>query len=231
LNFVKHFQKEWLLDSYVEKARWEASEGGSEKICAGVDHLGAIFEEYMLAGHKNRLGQMLTPMNIVKMMTIMTLDYDIKHNETITIMDPATGTGRFLIMPTLMYPYKPLILYGIEIDLTLYRCALINMALYSSHPYYIICGDALRLNMDSTSFVWSLIANQWDPPDVSPYYWGYGRETTRALSFEELMKRKQERLQAERELHIEPEPQILQPIKVQQPRFSLENYVKSKNKK
>ena len=109
----------------------------------------------------------------------------------------------------------------------------LNMALYSQHPYYIVCADALLFNIDSpSSYAWSLIANQWDPQDISHYYYGYGRELQygHGLSFEELMKRKAERLQAEKDLNIISEPIIVQQSK--RIGFSLEKYVQSRaNKK
>lgn len=218
--------KKGLLERYVDAARKDP-----------WDHLGDIFTEWQLGGKANRLGQMLTPKNIITFMVSLTLgevNKDGKHKpyEPITDLDPAVGTGRFLIIASLMYPEKPLVLFGIEIDITLYRACLVNMALFSSHPYSILCADALRFFNDNAD-AWAK-GNLWNPQDMSPYYWGYGRESTRAhsLSFEELIKRKQERLQAERELHIEPELETQQSITVlPSPRFSLENYVKSKKQK
>jgi hypothetical protein len=91
----------------------------------------------------------------------------------ITVIDPAgVGTGRFLLGATLMFPKAPLILYGIEIDLSLYRACLVNMALFSNHPYAIICADALMLSDRHCLVggdVWD-VANRWDPPDMTPYY-------------------------------------------------------------
>jgi hypothetical protein len=92
--------------------------------------------------------------------------------EPITQLDPCVGTGRFLLGSTLMYPKAPLLLYGIEIDLSLYRACLVNLAMFSNHPYTIICGDTLMIdsrhsNVDSK--IWSL-GNQWDPPSISDFY-------------------------------------------------------------
>jgi len=50
---------------------------------------------------------------------------------------------------------------------------LVNMAMFSNHPYSIICADTLRLDVDKSgpaSRLWDL-GNRWDPPDVSEYYW------------------------------------------------------------
>lgn len=90
----------------------------------------------------------------------------------ITDLDPCTGSGRFLLGATLMYPKLPLLLYGIEIDLSLYRACLVNMAMISNHPYSIICADTLMLDPKYSLVggkVWEL-GNQWDPPNMSPYY-------------------------------------------------------------
>ncbi|RKX44261.1 MAG: hypothetical protein DRP27_06880 [Thermotogae bacterium] len=90
-----------------------------------------------------------------------------------TQLDPCVGTGRFLFIASQMMPKAPLILFGIEINLSLYRACLVNMAMFSNHPYSIICADALRLDPDITgpaSKIWDL-GNRWNPPDVSMFYW------------------------------------------------------------
>ncbi|MCL6579772.1 MAG: N-6 DNA methylase, partial [Candidatus Bathyarchaeota archaeon] len=90
-----------------------------------------------------------------------------------TVLDPAVGTGRFLIGASLMFPGAPLVLFGIEIDLSLYRACLVNMALFSKHPYTIICADTLRIDekyAHTTSPIWDC-GNLWEPPDFSPFYW------------------------------------------------------------
>ena len=103
-------------------------------------------------------------------MTPLLVKYEPKP---ITDLDPCTGSGRFLLGATLMYPKLPLMLYGVEIDRSLYRACLVNMAMFSNHPYFIICADTLRLDMkysaDVSSPMWGL-GNQWDPPDMTPYY-------------------------------------------------------------
>ena len=192
------------------------------------DYPGDVFEEDMLAGKADRLGQVLTPRCVIDMMLKMTmgnkvekkqypytkpdqltliwqtaeaLSYNDKLAEIninllaerarrhtvldmtpllikyepkpITDLDPCTGSGRFLICASLMYPKAPLLLYGVEIDRSLYRACLVNMAMFSSHPYFIICADTLMLDMkysaDVASPMWGL-SNQWDPPDMTPYH-------------------------------------------------------------
>jgi hypothetical protein len=92
--------------------------------------------------------------------------------QPITDLDPATGTGRFLLVATLMYPKLPLLLYGIEIDLSLYRACLVNMAMFSNHPYSIVCANTLMLDPHfdgPAGNLWNY-GNQWDPPDISQFY-------------------------------------------------------------
>jgi len=89
-----------------------------------------------------------------------------------TQLDPCTGTGRFLIVASQMMPKANLVLFGIEINPALYRSCLVNMALFSHHPYSIICADSLMLDGNKTgpsSKLWDY-GNQWDPPDLSEFY-------------------------------------------------------------
>jgi len=92
--------------------------------------------------------------------------------EPITDLDPAAGTGRFLIVASQMQAKAPLLLFGIEIDISLYRACLVNMAMFSNHPYSIVCGDTLMFDPRYSSpggELWG-IGNQWNPPDVSKFY-------------------------------------------------------------
>lgn len=89
-----------------------------------------------------------------------------------TILDPAVGTGRFLIEASLMYSDAPLVLFGIDIDVWMYRACLVNMALFSKHPYSIICANSLLLDQEKSgpsSPLWDL-ANLWEPADISAFY-------------------------------------------------------------
>jgi len=90
-----------------------------------------------------------------------------------TVIDPAgCGTGRFLLGATWHAPESPLVLYGIELDPSLYRACLVNMAMFSNHPYSIICGDTLMIDTpycSPGSKLWDL-GNLWNSPDMSPFY-------------------------------------------------------------
>jgi len=93
-------------------------------------------------------------------------------NRPQTILDPAVGTGRFLIEASLMYPDEPLILFGIDIDVWMYRACLVNMALFSRHPYSIICANSLLIDekyAGPSSTLWDY-GNLWEPADVSKFY-------------------------------------------------------------
>jgi len=90
-----------------------------------------------------------------------------------TQLDPCVGSGRFLIVASQMMPKANLVLFGIEIDPSLYRACLVNMAMFSNHPYSIICADTLMIDpkwCGTTSKIWDL-GNQWNPPDMSIFYW------------------------------------------------------------
>lgn len=141
------------------------------------DYFGEMWTEMELGSRKNALGQFLTPRAIVQFMTKSTIETETGENEKDekepkTILDPCTGTGRFLIVPTSEYPNKRLILFGIEIDVVFYRVALVNMAILANHPYSIVRGDTLAITENYTSpasEMWSL-GNQWDPPSIAKYY-------------------------------------------------------------
>jgi hypothetical protein len=157
-ELYQHIEKEDLFQAYYMAAKQDP-----------WDHLGDVFTETGISN--DRLGQALTPKPIVDMMTEMTIPEEVK--EVQTIMDPAVGTGRFLLEASRLRPKAPLILFGVEIDLYLYRACLVNMAMFSNHPYSIICGNTLRLDPEKSgpaSPIWDL-GNQWLPPDITPFYW------------------------------------------------------------
>jgi hypothetical protein len=131
------------------------------------DHLGEVYTDLRLVG----LGQNMTPKGVVDMMIKMT--YGEGPKKFSTQLDPCVGTGRFLFEASILFPKAPIVLFGVEINLYLYRACLVNMALFSNHPYSIICADTLRLDPDKsgpTSKLWDL-GNRWDPTDVSAFYW------------------------------------------------------------
>jgi len=111
-----------------------------------------------------------------------------------TQLDPCVGSGRFLIVASQMMPKANLVLFGIEINPSLYRSCLVNMAMFSNHPYSIICADALMLDpryTGPTSILWDL-GNRWDPPDMSTFYCKPPPITADKFSLKDFTKIKQE---------------------------------------
>ena len=153
------------------------------------DYLGEVFIENSL-GSKG-LGQNLTPKGVVDAMIKMTFPEEIKKVQT--VLDPCIGTGRFLIEASLLYPKAPLILYGVEIDLSLYRACVVNMSMFSKHLFSIICADTLRLDPELSgcnSPLW-LLGNWWDPPDaISKFYAKEPTITAKTFSLTDWTKKK-----------------------------------------
>jgi type I restriction-modification system DNA methylase subunit len=120
------------------------------------DHLGHIFTELGIGN--NALGQNFTPTNIADFMVAMTCT-DLKTGQK--ILDPAAGTGVFLIS-ALKVVSPGVELYGVEIDRTSYRAALVQLTVFTSHgkrnPFFLLNGDALKM-VEKTD--WSR-ANVWN---------------------------------------------------------------------
>lgn len=208
---IDHVEKTDLLEQYVAAARAKP-----------WDHLGEIFTEQELAGRKNSLGQNLTPKQIVDFMIKCTLDFDKPVKEPKTVLDPCVGSGRFLIEASLLNPEKPLILFGIEIDVTLYRACLVNMALFSNHPYSIIRADTLMLDTNHSGAggpIWNL-GNLWDPANLTEYY--FKTSPPFKFSLTDLAKARKEQQAAQQPIIVAP---TVAPIA-----FSLAAMAKAKKK-
>jgi len=139
------------------------------------DYLGEVFEESNLSSMRN--GQFFTPRNVCEMMAKMTMPD--KFTEIKTILEPCMGTGRMLLAVNNVFPDAPLIFFGVEIDLWLYRTAMVNMKMFSKHPYGIICANTLRMGeMGPASPCWDLSSywngtkyqHKWSPEDMTPFY-------------------------------------------------------------
>lgn len=101
-----------------------------------------------------------------------------------TQLDPCVGTGRFLIVASQMMPKANLVLYGIEISPALYQACIVNMAMFSNHPFTIICANTLRVDQKwsgTMSKMWDL-GNQWNPPDMSVFYFKPSPFTPKSFS-------------------------------------------------
>lgn len=90
-----------------------------------------------------------------------------------TQLDPCVGTGRFLLEASIIFPKANLVLFGIDINLSMYRACLVNMTHMSNHCFSLICANTLRLDPDRTgpsSKMWDL-GNRWNPPNITEFYW------------------------------------------------------------
>jgi len=70
------------------------------------------------------------------------------------------------------------------------QACLVNMAMFSRHPYTIICADALRIDEKyayTTSPIWDM-GNLWDPPDFTLFYWKEPPITAQKFSLAEWTK-------------------------------------------
>lgn len=128
------------------------------------DYLGTLFTKKGCAN--NDLGQIITPrplINYINEQTIGNLDDGIEEPQL--VLDPATGTARFLVEAARQFPKRRLIFFGVELDIDLYRAALVNMRLIAWHrPHYILRANALIVDLRPTSPNWQY-ANRWNPPD------------------------------------------------------------------
>jgi hypothetical protein len=86
-KFLQQFERKDFLPQYVEKTRTEDRNPTVEGGYNGVDHLGAIFEEYELAGKANMLGQCLTPMDVVDFICMSTIGDKAITDQPLTVLD------------------------------------------------------------------------------------------------------------------------------------------------
>jgi len=134
------------------------------------DWLGELFEQQECGNR--RLGQNFTPRPVVRFMVTLAMLKAPKAPDDgsrfITVLDPCTGTGRFLVATATMFPDKPLALFGIEIDIDLYRAALVNMRTFAlGRPYLLLRADALVVDASLDSPNWRRYGNLWNPPHWS----------------------------------------------------------------
>lgn len=131
------------------------------------DYLGQLFSEKDCS--VDGMGQLITPPWIVSYINDSVMEVTEEEEQASDrwklILDPCTGTGRFLLDFVWRHRDKKLALFGVELDLDLYRAALVNMKLYGfGMPYFILRADALIVDLEPGSPNWRF-ANRWDPPD------------------------------------------------------------------
>ena len=150
------------------------------------DYLGRLFSKKDCA--IDGMGQLLTPPWIVSYINDSVLegieeDEEAEEERPKIILDPCTGTGRFLLDLVWRHRDKRLALFGVELDLDLYRACLVNMKLYGwGMPYFILRADALIVDLQPSSPNWRF-ANRWDPPD-----WQTNMVTSEGETFAEWQK-------------------------------------------
>jgi len=132
------------------------------------DYLGQLFSERDCA--IDEMGQVITPPWIVSYINDSVIGKveeaeDREEDRWKIVLDPCTGTGRFLLDLAWRHRDKKLALFGVELDLDLYRACLVNMRLYAwGMPYLILRADALIVDLQPGSPNWRF-ANRWSPPD------------------------------------------------------------------
>lgn len=131
------------------------------------DYLGQLFSEKDCS--VEGMGQLITPPWIVSYINDSVMELTEEEEQDgerwKLILDPCTGTGRFLLDFVWRHRDKRLALFGVELDIDLYRAALVNMKLYGfGMPYFILRADALIVDLKPGSPNWRF-ANRWDPPD------------------------------------------------------------------
>lgn len=131
------------------------------------DHFATLFGRKK-CGEK-KLGQIMTPRWIAKYINREaigpSLEDEAKSKLILRVLDPCTGTGVFLVEAARMFPQQNLLFFGVELDIDLYRAALVNMRLAAlGRPYFILRANALITDVRSNSPNWRF-ANAWNPPD------------------------------------------------------------------
>jgi len=131
------------------------------------DHFATLFSRKKCANSK--LGQIMTPRWIAQYINKEaigpSLDDEAKNRLVVRVLDPCTGTGVFLVEAARMFPQQNLFFFGVELDIDLYRAALVNLRLAAlGRPYFILRANALIVDIRSNSPNWRF-ANTWNPPD------------------------------------------------------------------
>ena len=128
------------------------------------DFIGWLYEhENML---NKRSGEVYTPMTVVDFMVAVVSPFGIKKegNKPITILDPACGTGRFMIGT---YKYakvnkidKPYIFWNIDIQRKNFIATVFN-AVVRGISAIVILGNSLTGEVREVAEVWTNIKHPW----------------------------------------------------------------------
>ena len=161
-----------MLADIGERIEWFFSDRELSEQIAGVydlseiksdyhDHLGDLYEEHVIGPQEaKRKGLYLTPQPVVEVICKSTLE-GAKDKE-VNILDPCTGTGRFLLAAARYAPKGRL--FGVDRDLTMIRTAFTNAAIHNV-SMYLLHADSLRHEIDIAKedgrANWRY-ANRWD---------------------------------------------------------------------
>jgi len=108
---------------------------------------GDMFGDFLIQTNQcyGRPGQFLTPMNVVDFMTKITLG-DKLNEKPLLIMDPAAGTGRFMLGTAKHFAEKfgqlNFIFFNIDIEYKVYTYCSLN-AILNGIPAVMVWGDSL----------------------------------------------------------------------------------------
>lgn len=108
-----------------------------------------MFGDYLMEAEQLdiRFGQVLTPMNVVRMMCQMTLSMEKLKEKINRISDPAAGCGRFMIGTAEVYHkelgYYNFVFYNTDIDFRMYVFCTMN-AIIHAVPSLNAWGNSLK---------------------------------------------------------------------------------------
>jgi hypothetical protein len=139
------------------------------------DDLGRLMEEH--AGVlTDRLGQFLTPWNLVRMMTAMTSSNEpVPEGEWRQYLDPACGTGRFCMAAMdqdAPHDEGRVVYKAVDLDMRMVRTTILNLHLvnfwrikhgHRPAPFRVIHANSLAVDLGHAA-TWRH-ANKWTQPD------------------------------------------------------------------
>lgn len=106
------------------------------------DLFGSMYETLSSNSKRQSLGQFFTPLSLCEVVAQTTLA-DIQPNEKKTILDPACGSGRMLIVAHLKAPGN--LQYGIDLDPLCAKMSCLNMLLHGCIGE-VACANALWMD-------------------------------------------------------------------------------------
>jgi type I restriction-modification system DNA methylase subunit len=104
----------------------------------------------------SQLGEIITPEAVVGVTNDAMVGTKVEETHRWqTAIDPAAGTGRFLVDLAVRYPNRKIALFGVERNLDLYRACLVNMRLHAwNRPYFALCADSMLVDVQPNSPAW-----------------------------------------------------------------------------